>query len=61
LGAKSFDKGEILLETPVGLYDNLEGVSIWRDDAGHLTATMVSDDNFAFFLRSEIVEYRLPD
>ena len=50
-----------LLETPRGLYDNLEGLSIWRDGAGHITATMVSDDNFSFFLRTQIVEYRLPD
>ncbi|MDZ4309094.1 MAG: esterase-like activity of phytase family protein [Cypionkella sp.] len=61
LSAKGFDDGETLLQTPVGLYDNLEGVSIWRDAAGHLTATMVSDDNFQFFLRTEIVEYQLPD
>lgn len=61
LGPKGFDKGETLLETPVGLYDNLEGVSVWRDTAGHLIATMVSDDNFKFFLRSQIVEYQLPD
>ncbi|MES2432390.1 MAG: esterase-like activity of phytase family protein [Pseudomonadota bacterium] len=61
LGPKGFDKGETLLQTPVGLYDNLEGVSIWRDAAGHLTATMVSDDNFKFFLRTQIVEYQLPD
>lgn len=50
-----------LLETPTGLYDNLEGISIWRDAAGHLTATMVADDNFTIFLRSQLVEYRLPD
>ena len=61
LGAKGFDDGETLLETPVGLYDNLEGVSIWRDAAGRLTATMISDDNFTFFLRTQIVEYQLPD
>lgn len=61
LGPKGFGKGETLLETPVGLYDNLEGISIWRDAAGYLTATMVSDDNFKFFLRSQIVEYQLPD
>ena len=61
LGANGFDNGEILLQTPVGLYDNLEGVSIWRDATGHLTATMISDDNFNFFLRTQIVEYQLPD
>ena len=61
LGPKGFDKGETLLQTPVGLYDNLEGVSIWRDALGNLTATMVSDDNFTFFLRTQIVEYQLRD
>jgi hypothetical protein len=56
-----FSAETTLLETPAGLHDNLESVSIWRDAAGHLTATMVSDDNFTPFLRNEIVEYRLPD
>jgi hypothetical protein len=56
-----FDAGETLLETPTGLYDNLEGLSIWRNAAGKLTATMISDDNYAFFLRTQIVEYNLPD
>lgn len=56
-----FVDAQTLLETPVGLHDNLEGVSIWRDTAGHLTASMISDDNFNLLLRTEIVEYRLPD
>ena len=56
-----FVDAKTLLETPVGLHDNLESVSIWRDAAGHLTASMISDDNFTPLLRSEIVEYRLPD
>jgi hypothetical protein len=58
---RGFDAGETLLETPTGLYDNLEGLSIWRDAAGKLTATMISDDNYTFFLRTQIVEYNLPD
>lgn len=53
--------GETLFETPAGLHDNLEGISIWRDAKGSLVASMISDDNFNFFLRTEIVEYRLPD
>ena len=56
-----FIDAKTLLETPVGLHDNLESVSIWRDAAGHLTASMISDDNFNLLLRTEIVEYRLPD
>lgn len=56
-----FTTPETLLETPAGLHDNLESVSIWRDGAGHLIASMISDDNFNIFLRTEIVEYQLPD
>jgi len=51
---------ETVLETPPGLHDNLEGLAVWRDGTGAIRLTMVSDDNFAFFLRNEIVEYRLP-
>ncbi len=49
-----------LLETAPGTFDNLEGLSVWRDAKG-LRATMVTDDNFLPFFRSQIVEYRLPD
>jgi hypothetical protein len=51
---------QTLFETAPGTHDNLEGVSVWQDRAG-LCATMISDDNFRFFQRTEIVEYRLPD
>ncbi|MDE4274855.1 esterase-like activity of phytase family protein [Phaeobacter gallaeciensis] len=50
-----------LLQTALGTHDNLEGVSIWRDAAGVLRATMVSDDNFLSVQRTELVEYSLPD
>lgn len=61
LGSAGFGPPEVLLTTPVGLHDNLEGLAIWRDDQGRLIATMVADDNFNPFLRSQIIEYRLPD
>lgn len=51
---------ETLLQTGVGVHDNLEGISVWQDDAG-LRLTLISDDNFRFFQRTEIVEYRLTD
>jgi len=53
--------GEILLQTPSGTHDNLEGISVWRDGKGVLRATMVSDNNYLFVLRTELVEYALPD
>lgn len=50
-----------LLETPPGLHDNLEGLSVWRDAKGHLRATLVADDNFFPLQSTELVEYALPD
>lgn len=51
-----------LLESHLGVYDNLEGVSVWRDQKGRLIATMISDDNFKRWVqRTEIVEFILPD
>ncbi|WP_371170424.1 esterase-like activity of phytase family protein [Aliiroseovarius sp. 2305UL8-7] len=51
----------ILLESEVGLHDNLEGLAVWRDEVGLIRLTMVSDDNFKFFQVTEIVEYVVPD
>lgn len=49
----------LVLETPVGRHDNLEGLAIWEDGLGDLRLTMVSDNNFRIFQRNEFVEYRL--
>lgn len=56
------DSGEVavVMRSPLGLHDNLEGISVWHDGTG-LRATMVSDDNFLKLFRSELVEYRLPE
>lgn len=51
---------EVLIESPFGRHDNLEGVSIWRDGSARLVATMISDDNLNLFQRTEFVEYALP-
>jgi hypothetical protein len=61
LRPEGFSGGEILLQTTGGVHDNLEGISVWRDLEGALRITMISDDNFRFFQRTEIVEYRLQD
>lgn len=52
---------QTLLTTATGTHDNLEGLSIWRDGTGRLRATMVADDNFLRFQRTELVDYILPD
>ena len=48
---------ETVMQSPIGLHGNLEGLSIWADAQGRLRLTMVTDDNFMPWQRSEIVEY----
>jgi hypothetical protein len=50
---------QTLFETPPGRHDNLEGISVWQDGQGRIRLTMISDDNFNFFQRTEIVDYVL--
>lgn len=52
---------ETLLETHIGQHDNLEGISVWKDRSGTIRLTMVSDDNFGIFQRTELVEYRVAE
>ena len=52
---------ETLIDTANGTHDNLEGISVWRDATGALRITMISDDNFRFFQKTEIVEYQISD
>jgi hypothetical protein len=58
---KGFTDEETLLETPFGRHDNLEGISVWRDDQGRIRVTMISDDNFKLLQRTELVEYVLEE
>ena len=51
------EPAEVLLTTRGLTHDNLEGISVWRDDQLRLRITMVSDDNFRAIQRTEIVEY----
>jgi hypothetical protein len=48
---------ELLIQTRTRQHDNLEGISVWQDGQGETRITMISDDNFKFFQRTEIVEY----
>lgn len=47
----------VMFRSKVGVHDNLEGLAVWRDRAGDIRLTMISDDNFKFFQRTEFVEY----
>ena len=57
LGADGLSNEETLFVSAVGTYDNLEGLAVWRDAAGALRLTMISDDNFKFFQKTEFVEF----
>lgn len=46
--------------TGTARHDNLEGIAVWRDEEGRIRLTMISDDNYRFFQRTEFVEYALP-
>lgn len=59
LGPGGFDGGETLLVSAPGDYDNLEGISAWRDGDGAIRLTAISDDNFNPLQDTEIVEFRV--
>jgi hypothetical protein len=40
-------------------HGNLEGLAVWRDAEGAIRLTMISDNNFKSFQRTEFVEYRV--
>lgn len=52
---------QVLVQTRTGTHDNLEGLAVWRDKQGRTRLTMVSDDNFMWFQRTELVEYVLQE
>jgi len=61
LGNDGLTDEQQLLETSSGTHDNLEGIAVWQDSSGHIRLTMISDDNFRAFQRTEIVEYRVTE
>lgn len=50
---------ETLITTNPGRYDNLEGISVWKDKAGQTFLTLISDDNFLSIQQTQIVEFLL--
>ncbi len=57
--ASGLQTAQTLLTTRAGRFDNLEGIAIWKTPGNELRAIMISDDNFRFFQRSELVEFSL--
>lgn len=50
---------EIIWQSDPGRHDNLEGLAAWRDGAGAIRLTLVSDDNFLPVQRTEIIDLRV--
>ncbi len=61
LSSNGFINEEVLLTTSFGTHDNLEGMSLWADDAGRIHLTMITDDNFSGFLATQFVEYAISE
>lgn len=59
LNGDTLSDERLLLVSATGTHDNLEGLAVWQDEVGKIRLTLVSDDNFQFFQRTEIVEYSL--
>lgn len=57
LTATGAAEGETLMTSATRRHDNLEGLAVWQAPDGTVRLTMVSDDNFQFFQKTEIVEY----
>jgi hypothetical protein len=54
------DRGQVVYLSPPGRHGNLEGLGVWRDDAGRIRLLMIADDNFNSFQRGHLVEVILP-
>lgn len=46
----------VIMRSDYGQFDNLEGLSVFRDWSGRIRLLMVSDEDFSTGLRSEIVD-----
>ena len=57
--AQTGENEEQLWQSKIWQYDNLEGLSVWRDVADKIRVTMISDDNFNFLQNTQIVEFVL--
>ena len=50
---------EVVLQTGLGVHGNMEGISVWQNDAGETIMTLIADDNYRRILNNEIAEYRI--
>ncbi|MEL7344667.1 MAG: esterase-like activity of phytase family protein [Pseudomonadota bacterium] len=59
LNGNDISDERVEFQSRLGRHDNLEGLSVWRDDTGVIRLTMISDDNYNPLQKTEMVEYRL--
>lgn len=59
LSPSGIGPGETLFTSHLAQHDNLEGLAVSRASSGQIRLTLISDDNFRVFQRTEIVEYML--
>lgn len=52
---------EVVWQSDPGRHDNLEGLAAWRDGAGAIRLTLVSDDNFLPVQTTEVVDLRVAE
>lgn len=52
-------RSETILQTNIGTYGNLEGISVWLSPTGEMIMSLIADNNFSIFLPNEIVEFRI--
>ena len=52
---------DVVLETRLGAFGNLEGLAVWRDATGAMRLTMIADNNFLPIFPTQMVEYRLKE
>ncbi|MCP5037371.1 MAG: esterase-like activity of phytase family protein [Rhodobacteraceae bacterium] len=50
---------EVVFESSLGTYSNLEGLAVWSGPGGQINLTMISDDNFNFLQTTEFVEIEI--
>jgi len=55
------EQGEVLLETPAGDLDNMEGIAIWQPEGKPVRVLLIADDNFLFLQRNQLVELVLEE
>jgi hypothetical protein len=54
--------GEVLLDAGSGFQiDNMEGMSVTKDEAGQVYVTLISDDNHSFLQRNLLLEFKLTE